>query len=535
MPTNLNLLDDAYLRNLDDKSVLSLNGVRVTDSVLASVPSIEAFRTTLRCIKKWAKVRGIYSNVLGYLGGVSWAILTARICQLYPNAAPATLVSRFFRVYEQWQWPAPVMLCQPTDPGIVASKVWNPKVNLRDRSHLMPVITPAYPAMNSTYNVSHSTMAVLKAEFQRGTEATFSIEHQGQPWSELFQPTDMFRRYKYYLRIDICALDDDSMKTWSGWCESRLRFLIAKLERVAGIQAIHPHPAAFDHPNTGADAARLPLQQTFFFGLAFHATNGKRVSVDLTPAVSAWTAQVGERIDEARNAIRVTYNVRKKLPPIVRQRDPACAAFAKAKNEARARKGTAPPPAPPDEVGKRKRAAAALANAGIAGGGGSAVTSLSSSETTSEQLPTVTTNATATTSAAATATTTSVSSTSATITNTAETNNNNNDDHNNASRSGTTDDDLELDEAGKRVRRDESSSASSIAANVAPPTIASLHQKRQHSQNDTVLDTATRLRRVLGVSDNQPPHNTPSTNATTAPTKANNVLTDADTDAIYGE
>ena len=46
--------------------------------------------------------RGIYSNSLGFLGGVSWAMLVARVCQLYPNAAPSTLVQKFFMVYTNW-------------------------------------------------------------------------------------------------------------------------------------------------------------------------------------------------------------------------------------------------------------------------------------------------------------------------------------------------------------------------------------------------------------------------------------------------
>ena len=44
----------------------------------------------------------IYSNVLGFLGGVSWAMLVARICQLYPNAVAATLVQKFFLIYSKW-------------------------------------------------------------------------------------------------------------------------------------------------------------------------------------------------------------------------------------------------------------------------------------------------------------------------------------------------------------------------------------------------------------------------------------------------
>jgi poly(A) polymerase Pap1 len=46
--------------------------------------------------------KGIYSNALGFLGGVSWAMLVARVCQLYPNAASSTLVHKFFLVLSQW-------------------------------------------------------------------------------------------------------------------------------------------------------------------------------------------------------------------------------------------------------------------------------------------------------------------------------------------------------------------------------------------------------------------------------------------------
>lgn len=46
--------------------------------------------------------RAIYSNVNGFLGGVAWAMLVARICQLYPNAVAGAIVSRFFIIMYQW-------------------------------------------------------------------------------------------------------------------------------------------------------------------------------------------------------------------------------------------------------------------------------------------------------------------------------------------------------------------------------------------------------------------------------------------------
>lgn len=74
---------------------------------------------------------GVYSNVLGYLGGVSWAMLVARTCQLYPNAAAATIVLKFFYIFKQWNWPKPVLL-KPMHNSTANSQftVWDPRVSI---------------------------------------------------------------------------------------------------------------------------------------------------------------------------------------------------------------------------------------------------------------------------------------------------------------------------------------------------------------------------------------------------------------------
>ncbi len=107
---------------------------------------------------------------------MSWALLVARVCQLYPNYNASGVLIRFFRVFDKWQWPNPVMLVTPEENLSLQqqlplfSRPWNPKLNPKDRFHLMPIITPAFPSMNSTYNVSNSTLMVLKEEFKRGND-----------------------------------------------------------------------------------------------------------------------------------------------------------------------------------------------------------------------------------------------------------------------------------------------------------------------------------------------------------------------------
>ncbi|XP_057549428.1 nuclear poly(A) polymerase 1 [Amaranthus tricolor] len=260
IPEDLDISQDLILQNADDQTVRSLNGCRVTDQILRLVPNIQNFRTALRCMRFWAKRRGVYSNVAGFLGGINWALLVARICQLYPNALPNMLVSRFFRVFTQWRWPNPVLLCE-IEEGSLGLQVWDPRKNPKDRYHLMPIITPAYPCMNSSYNVSASTLRILTEEFQRGQEICAAMESNKADWDTLFEPFPFFEAYKNYLQIDINAENADDYRKWKGWVESRLRTLTLKIERSTyNMLQCHPHPGEF------ADKSR-PFRCCYFMGL----------------------------------------------------------------------------------------------------------------------------------------------------------------------------------------------------------------------------------------------------------------------------
>ncbi|XP_021906832.1 nuclear poly(A) polymerase 1-like [Carica papaya] len=266
IPEDLDISYDSILRNVDEQTIRSLNGCRVTDQILRLVPNIQNFRTTLRCVKFWAKQRGIYSNVIGFLGGINWALLVARVCQLYPNALPSVLISKFFKVFSQWRWPNPVMLC-PIQEGSLSHKVWDPTRNLQDRKHLMPIITPAYPCMNSSYNVSSSTFGIMQKEFQRGNEICEALAAKETCWTTLFEPFPFFEAFKNYLHIDVTARNDDDLKIWKGWVESRLRLLILKIERntCATLQCC-PHPGNF------SDKSRS-FNSSYFMGIRRQETS----------------------------------------------------------------------------------------------------------------------------------------------------------------------------------------------------------------------------------------------------------------------
>ncbi|KAI0092408.1 Poly(A) polymerase central domain-containing protein [Irpex rosettiformis] len=356
IPDDLTLEDDSLLRNLDERCVRSLNGSRVTDEILRLVPNVDVFRDALRCIKLWAKRRAIYSNVNGFLGGVAWAMLVARICQLYPNAIAGAIVSRFFIIMYQWTWPQPVLLKQ-IDEGSLPLKVWNPKLYPADRSHRMPIITPAFPSMCATHNVSASTQMIMTEEFKKGSEIVEKVVLGQAQWSELFAKHDFFHKYRYYLKVIASTGSQELQIKWSGTVESRLRQLVMKLEYVESLTLAHPFIQGFDQvlyclnedefrgaadgevsdvlakrkkeDIEGKPGSKVIYTTTFFIGLAiepkqphqglYQAGSTAPRKLDISHPTTEFTRQVKlwDKYDEATMGIAVRHIKSSQLPDYV--------------------------------------------------------------------------------------------------------------------------------------------------------------------------------------------------------------------------
>jgi len=245
VPASLTLKDTSILRGLEERDLRSLNGTRVTDEILELVPQQKTFRTALRGIKLWAQRRAVYANVMGFPGGVAWAMLVARVCQLYPQATGSVIIGKFFRIIGKWGWPQPVLLKNIED-GPLQVRVWNPKIYNGDRFHLMPIITPAYPSMCATHNITLSTKTIIIRELERGGDITDKIFTGQLQWKDLFSKHTFFTNdFKYYLRINAASRTKDAQHVWSGLVESKIRLLVSSLETQGSIGVARPFNKGF--------------------------------------------------------------------------------------------------------------------------------------------------------------------------------------------------------------------------------------------------------------------------------------------------
>ncbi|QRN99832.1 DUF504 domain-containing protein [Archangium violaceum] len=213
---------------LDTASFRSVNGWTDTRALLDCVEregaGPERFRTVLRAVKAWAKARGVYSHALGYLGGLSWAVLVAWACTRAPREASRSdsgLLAHFFETFASWPWPRPVTLTPETARYQLG--------NLRD---IMPVVAPTLPPRNSARNVSRSTLRVLGDELARARDVVRRARTADSmaAWDALFEPADLDGEMPIRLVVSVEAPSSEAREAAAGWVLGHLTALVYRME-----------------------------------------------------------------------------------------------------------------------------------------------------------------------------------------------------------------------------------------------------------------------------------------------------------------
>ncbi|XP_066907468.1 poly(A) polymerase alpha-B [Halyomorpha halys] len=207
-----------------------------------------------------------------------------KTCQLYPNAICATLVHTFFLVFSKWKWPSPVLLQEPKQVNL-GFPVWDPRVNVSDRYHLMPIITPVYPQQNSTFNVSASTRTIIQEAFNNGLAITNEIFNGKASWDKLFEAPNFFQKYKHFIVLLATSASQEEQLKWSGLVESKVRHLVGSLERNPYISLAHVNPECFPGLPTPPGELEVPTSM-WFIGIVFKKI--KNVQVDLSLEVTSF-------------------------------------------------------------------------------------------------------------------------------------------------------------------------------------------------------------------------------------------------------
>ncbi len=220
---------------VDPESLATLNGIRSTQTIKRSIPNQKIFEKSLRIIKFWAQRRAIYGNVLGFLGGISWAIMTAKICIQNPNVLSCVeILKQFFTLYKDYDY-AQQSVSLKSEIGMEYLR--------NESTEVMLILTPAHPSINCAYNVIKPTKELITKELQRAYAIICGLPQIfNRYWNALFAKklliSDQISTHSFadfeniYIRIQ-CIPDVNNVfcKKWTGFVQSTIRNLVKKLNR----------------------------------------------------------------------------------------------------------------------------------------------------------------------------------------------------------------------------------------------------------------------------------------------------------------
>lgn len=283
--------------SMNERELRSLNGYRTALYLNRQyVEEYDNYRITLKAVKLWAKNKGIYSQIYGYLGGAALSIMLAKICQLYPRYSPLELLDRFFFIFANWVWTIPVLV---------------ERMEYMERPDSeMVVFTPLDPHMNAAHSVSKITCAVTRKQLRLASKLIQDINKGKRQWQDLFRPLDFFKEYPNFIEISVMGEGLEEFVRWRGNVESKMRKFIQHLESQSELShgvEVHPYPRAFPakHPH-------FPHCYKYYIGLkaAPNTPLSDYAEIDLAPSVRNFLELLESypEIDKAPQRINIGFN-----------------------------------------------------------------------------------------------------------------------------------------------------------------------------------------------------------------------------------
>ncbi|KAL9558737.1 hypothetical protein MBANPS3_000784 [Mucor bainieri] len=242
---NMDLLDDGYLKNIQETCRASMDGPRVNSFIKKQIKEehVYIFQRSLQCIKYWATRRQIYNKPIGYLNGSSWTLLLLKTymdMRDTPGLSITLLVCTFFNKWRDWAWPAPVLLTSEIPRGENGRRI-----ELRElpefQDAVMPIVTPCYPVSSAAPNVTKSTLKIMTREFERA--AVILDDPDTEPrdaLKKLFNSIEYFKRYQNFITIITSAAKQNSHETWQRKMPNVIPQFLQLLEESPDLKCIQP-------------------------------------------------------------------------------------------------------------------------------------------------------------------------------------------------------------------------------------------------------------------------------------------------------
>jgi poly(A) polymerase len=158
---------------------------------LSAEERLNNFRVSVKVLKLWSMRRGIYSNILGYLGGMTLAILIAKIAQMYPNYGPSKIIERFFFIYQFFPWDEIPLRVMPEKPNLeLIEPLKNSKGYFKKddpnstqaTKKLLNIITPAFPEMNCAFSITESQEKIVTKAIGESFKVVRLIQENELQW-----------------------------------------------------------------------------------------------------------------------------------------------------------------------------------------------------------------------------------------------------------------------------------------------------------------------------------------------------------------